>query len=385
MKKQNKIYLLIGFVVLILIGLVLVLFNKGNNEEEIKIGVIVPLTNSILSQRGVDSSRALSLAVKEVNENGGINGKKISLVVEDNEGKNEESVTILNKLLMKNDTDLFFSLFTGPTSTIYPLIKENSKFLMYQSTVFSMAEDNEALICADYWSFDKLGERFAELAYEEKSNKVGLLRSQTEYGQLFEDSFVKKADELGLNYMIQVFQLSDLDVNTQLTKFKYSGVDLIISDGFEQNYLNLFHGINDLNYAEDLTVVGSSTIYDVSKMDDPIFLSVLNSSKVITAYHDINNSNLVLNDFISEWENEYGSYPTTEAIYSYDDINVLASSLEACDDLGQIKDTKCIYDQLTSKEVEILEGSTYINEDCIFERGLVFLVYDNGEWKDYEK
>lgn len=386
---MKKIFLGIGiFVLLIVLGLGIGIFlndSAQKQEENITIGAILPLSNSILSSRGVDTKKSIEIAVAQINVEGGVNGKKIELVLEDNEGKNEKSVSAVNKLLLYEDINVIFTLFTGPTSAIAPIIKENNKLLLYQSTVFSMARDKDAFICNDYWSFETLGTKYAEVAYQEKVQKVGLLRSQTEQGETFEKFFIKKADELGVNYIIETFKLDDTDVSTQLTKFKFGNVDTVISDGFANNYFNLFKGINDLNY-KGLTIMGTSTLYDISKLNEPepIALQVMNSSKIMSSYHRINDSD-DFNIFLDKWYQQSSNYPQTEAIYAYDDMKILATALEYCDANSSVGDTACLYNQIKSKEVNVLEGSISIDDDCIFGRQFDVLMYNNGDWIKYDE
>lgn len=386
MIKINKnIILTLSIISILIISTILTGCNQTTQENEtIKIGVIVPLTNSVLASRGIDTKKSLELAVNEINSDGGINGKKIKLIIEDNEGKADKSLNSLNKLLMQDGkVNIFYSLFTGPTIAITPIIKENNKLLIYQSTVLSMARENNSYICNDYWNFEILGTKFAEIAYGEKANKVGLIRSQTEYGQSFENFFKKRADELGLDYTIETFQLSDKDVNTQITKFKYNGVDLIISDGFANNYLNLLNAINSLNYY-NLTLIGTTTLYDVSKLDDPAALDILKKVKAISVYHPINEWPEGFEIFLNKWNNISSSHPLTEAIYAYDDMIILAKALKYCDLNSNIEDTKCLYEQIKSNKFNVLEGNVNIDENCIFERKLRVLKYNLGQWENYE-
>ena len=58
---------------------------KKKEPEVIKIGAILPPTGN-LSSYGVDSRKALELAVEKLNKTGGIDGRLISLIIEDSQG-----------------------------------------------------------------------------------------------------------------------------------------------------------------------------------------------------------------------------------------------------------------------------------------------------------
>ena len=66
--------------------------NKtGNSGSEIKIGMITPITGAV-STYGVSAKEGAELAVKEINDKGGINGKKVKLVVEDDENSSSKKL-----------------------------------------------------------------------------------------------------------------------------------------------------------------------------------------------------------------------------------------------------------------------------------------------------
>ena len=60
---------------------------------QIKLGVAEALTGNA-AQYGVPIRKGFELAVSEINGSGGINGSKIELVVEDEQGKKEEAINV---------------------------------------------------------------------------------------------------------------------------------------------------------------------------------------------------------------------------------------------------------------------------------------------------
>ena len=67
-------------------------------KDKIIVGVVLPLTG-VLSPYGKPNLEAINLAVDEANAAGGVNGRKIELVVEDTQASNTTAINALNKVL----------------------------------------------------------------------------------------------------------------------------------------------------------------------------------------------------------------------------------------------------------------------------------------------
>jgi len=99
MKKQH--FLIIGIVlaITIVIGITSTgyLTLNQNNQEEIKIGIMFPLSGD-LSAIGDEIVNSLSIALEEINQEG-INGKKIKLIYQDSKCDGKEAINAMNKLI----------------------------------------------------------------------------------------------------------------------------------------------------------------------------------------------------------------------------------------------------------------------------------------------
>ena len=121
----------IGVIVLILIIGGVWYYSKNTqqtaNNETIKIGVMLPITGAV-APAGESEKNAIEMAVEERNLQGGINGKKIELVIEDTTLSAEKAVSAFNKLFNIDK----IKLFLGPSpsveiAAVAPIIsKENA-------------------------------------------------------------------------------------------------------------------------------------------------------------------------------------------------------------------------------------------------------------------
>ena len=70
-------------------------------EDSIKVGVVLPLTGK-LAKFGEIENKSFLMAVEEINAAGGVNGKKIELIIEDTTGKPDVGRSAIEKLISRD-------------------------------------------------------------------------------------------------------------------------------------------------------------------------------------------------------------------------------------------------------------------------------------------
>src|SRR5690242_15913498 len=86
--------------------------QRGVTDTEILIGTITDLSG-VTAVQGVNNANAIRLAFDQVNEKGGIHGRKIRYIVEDSQYQVPRAVQAINKLV--NSDGVFFTLQDGGT------------------------------------------------------------------------------------------------------------------------------------------------------------------------------------------------------------------------------------------------------------------------------
>ncbi len=82
----------------LILGLVLLMSGCQKKEDVIKIGVAGPMTGD-QAKMGTDFKNGVTLAVEEWNARGGLLGKKIIIVVADDQHDPKQAVSVANKLV----------------------------------------------------------------------------------------------------------------------------------------------------------------------------------------------------------------------------------------------------------------------------------------------
>ena len=118
MKKK----LLAGLVALTMSASLLVGCGSAGSDSVIKIGGIGPLTGSA-STYGNSVKEGAELLIKEINDAGGINGKQIELIFEDDQATPDGAMQAFNKLV---DKDGVSAILGGVTSGATLAIAKNA-------------------------------------------------------------------------------------------------------------------------------------------------------------------------------------------------------------------------------------------------------------------
>ena len=128
--------------------------------QPIKIGAAL---SGGLAFVGEAERRGLQLGVEELNARGGVNGRPLELIVEDNLGEAKSAVSGVMKLLHTDKVDLVFSAFTHITQAVSSTVSKQKKLLLYASSLRTFAEENP-FVFRDYYDAYDAGLELARLS-----------------------------------------------------------------------------------------------------------------------------------------------------------------------------------------------------------------------------
>src|SRR5262245_11254150 len=75
--------------------------SSNSNSNEIVVGEFGSLTGTTATF-GISTKNGIDMAVDELNKAGGVLGKQVRIIVEDDQGKPEEAQTVATKLITKD-------------------------------------------------------------------------------------------------------------------------------------------------------------------------------------------------------------------------------------------------------------------------------------------
>ena len=203
--------------------------EQASNSDTFKIGGIGPTTGDAAAY-GTAVQNGAQLAVDEINEAGGINGKQIEFQFEDDQNNSEKSVNAYNTL---KDWGMQMLVGTVTSNPCTAVVKETAEDNMFQLTpsataVESIQYDNAFRIC---FSDPSQGTASADyIADNTLATKVAVIYNSSDvYSSGIYQNFAKEAEAKGLEVVAAEAFTADskTDFSVQLQKAKSSGAELV--------------------------------------------------------------------------------------------------------------------------------------------------------------
>ncbi|MDD5193241.1 MAG: ABC transporter substrate-binding protein [Candidatus Nanoarchaeia archaeon] len=246
-KKSNKIWLVLGIIVIVLLG-VLLIFNAANSgsstgkavtgseKEPIKIGSIGPLTGDV-SSIGLNEKAAIELAVDEINSKGGISGRKIQVIYEDGKCSAKDGSNAANKLMnIDNVVAIIGGTCSSETIASAPIAEETKTVMISPCSSSPKITEIGDYIFRDYPSDSYQGAEAANFIYNNLGKKkVAVLYVLSDWGVGIQQVFEPKFKDLGGEIVAsEGYEQTTKDLRTQLTKIKQANPDVIYFLGYTE-------------------------------------------------------------------------------------------------------------------------------------------------------
>jgi branched-chain amino acid transport system substrate-binding protein len=204
--------------------------TRGVSDTQIVIGTMSDLSG-VTAVQGVNNANAMRLAFDEANERGGIHGRKIRWIVEDNEYIVPKAVQAMNKLL--NRDNIFFALGNGGTphnDAVMPAMFEKSVPNVFPVTCArSMYEPFNRLKFGQFASYYDQMRAGVKYFVEQRGKKVvGSMYQDTDFGRDVHAGVTAQLQAMGLTLAAETaHRPTDTDFNAALARQHDAGCDLI--------------------------------------------------------------------------------------------------------------------------------------------------------------
>ena len=338
----------VGALSLAMAGL-LVLGCSGKSEDVIKVGSIGPLSGPV-AVYGVECKNGIELAVEEINAAGGVNGKMLKIVAEDDEGNPEKSVSAYKKLTTKDGIKLVIgSLTSGCTQAITQLAQAQKVLQIAPAATAPAITDAGNFIfrtcfidpfqgtVGGKFSYDTLGSRKAAVLYD-----IG-----NDYSVGLTDNFVATFEALGGKIVAkESYATGDKDFNAQLTKIKNANPDVV--------YLPDYYGTVAL-IAKQLRAQGINTpIVGADGWDgmnnDNAGDEVLNG--FYSNHYATDSTEGAVQKFVEAFQAKYNKVPNAFAALGYDSVYMLKDAIVAAGNA----DSEAVRDALEKTDGDYVTG-----------------------------
>jgi len=239
---MKKLWIGIGIVVVVALAIVLIVTQTKKEPEEIKIGVLTTLTGAS-ARYGQSALNGIQMAVEEINTKGGIKGKQIKLIIEDDGSESSRAVSAFRKLANIDKVPVIIGPISSSAAMACSPVANKLKVVLFSPSAATPAFTSPN----DYTFRNRVSAEFeiaelAEVAYQKLHlRKVAILYVNNDYGLGNKEYFEKAFKDVGGNIvLIETFDEGATDLRSQLTKIKEreSEIDAIfvVGQGSEGGY-----------------------------------------------------------------------------------------------------------------------------------------------------
>ncbi|MBQ4494732.1 MAG: ABC transporter substrate-binding protein [Selenomonadaceae bacterium] len=313
---------------------------KPASGDEIVIGANFELTGNH-AQYGANANNGLKLAIKEVNDAGGVNGKKIKIVEADAKSEAAESVNAATKLI---SDDKVIALI-GPAVTAN-VIAESQVATDNKIPIIAPAATNpdvtvengkvKPFVFRSCFIDPQQSEVMAQFAAKDLNAKTAVLYldSSSDYskslGKIFKERF--EADG-GKVVMEEAFLAKDQDFKAALTKIQTANADVIFVPAYYEEVGKIIKQARELGITA--AILGTDG-WDDNKVVEIAGKDALNNTYFCTHYFDGDEE---VQGFIKAYKGEYNNEPNVFAALGYDAGKMLINAIErGGDDSQKIRD-----------------------------------------------
>lgn len=355
MKTISKANVFIMLLLAVIVSFAVTSCNKSNPDNEIVIGQYASLTGSEATF-GISSDNGLKMAVEEINSQGGILGKQIKLVTEDNQGKTNETQTVVQKLIQRDKVVAVIGEVASSRSKAGAPICQQNKIPM----ITPASTNPEVTAIGDYIYRVCFIDPFQATVMSKfainsmKVTKVALLvDTKNAYSTGLADSFRKIFVEMGGQIVEeQKYSAGDKDFKAQLTSIKAANPEAIFIPGYYTD-INLI-SIQAREIGITIPLFGGDG-WESEKLTEGKAKDALEGC-FFSTHVSAEDPSPKIQGFIQKYKAKYGSTPDAMAFLAYDAGMILfdaikrANSTEGAkikDALAQTKDYSGITGTIT--------------------------------------
>jgi branched-chain amino acid transport system substrate-binding protein len=353
--------------------------------EPIKIGAVLSLTG-VYAGLGEPEKNVLDMEVARINDAGGVNGRPIEVIIEDDATEAEESVAATTRLIDQEEVVAIIGA-TGTGGTMAMREEINAAGVPQVSIAGGtvITGDFDPLVFQTPWS-NTLVVPFTYAALEDAGiSKIALISDTGGFGADGHEVLMSFADEYGMEIVAdETFNPGDTDMTAQLTKIKGTDAEAVVMWSAGSEAATVAKNMMDLEMTIPLYGShGNARKEFIEGAGDAAEGFQFAAGKILIpeAYGEDTPEYDVATEFIANYSDEYGEDPNTFAGHAYDALYIIVEALER---LGEDFTMEELRDEIEGTDGFVGIGGvfTYSADDHngLTSDDLVLYEVENGEW-----
>jgi branched-chain amino acid transport system substrate-binding protein len=300
--------------------------QQGVSKDEILLGSIQDLSGPIAGF-GKQARLGMLLAVDEINEQGGINGRKVKILIEDSAYDPKKAVLAAQKLV--NQDKIFMMVghigtaqnmaampvqFEKNVANFFPITAAREMYEPFHKLKYSYA--------APY--YDQMRLAVPKLVKEKAAKKVCTLYQDDDFGLEVLKGGEDGLKTIGMEFAEKTsYKRGATDFSSQVSKMQASGCDFIVLGTIIRETIGAVATARKLGY--NPTFIGTSAAYTdlIHKLGGPAMNGVYATMTVQNPYTD--EQSPAIRFWANKYKTKFNEDPTVFSVYGYSIVNIFAS------------------------------------------------------------
>ena len=292
--------------------------TRGVTDAEIVIGTYTDLSG-VTAMWGVNNTNAWRMVFDETNAKGGIDGRKIKYIVEDNQYQIPRSVQAANKLI--NRDGVFMMVANGGTPmnnatmpeqlakgvpNVFPLTSARSMYEPFHHLKFGLA--------ASY--YDQMRSGVKVFVDQHHSKAICAMSQDTDFGRDVMDGARDQLKAMNLKLIAETLHKpTDTDFSASVAKLRDANCDLILLGTITRDTIQIVSAVRKIGWKVEM--LGQAASYDEAVAEVPGGATEGFYSMTPILFVAASDPSPAVKEFAEKYKSKFGKEPNFAAQLGY--------------------------------------------------------------------
>jgi branched-chain amino acid transport system substrate-binding protein len=344
-------------------------------REPIKIGAILPLSGKNATY-GNEIKNAIDLAIEEINNSGGINGRKIEVIYEDDQADPKVGVNAMQKLVNIDKVPVVLGSWVSGVVVASAPIAEKAKVIVMAEAIAPAITNAGDYIFRIQPSATYYSDKLMEVVINKLGlKKIAIIYINNEFGVALRDTLRSATQRLGGQIVAEEsYMPGDSDFRSQLTKIKSAKPEALFIGGYQEQ-INIIKQANELGLKTQFLAgppfESQTTIQSLGNL----------AEGVIYPYHfAVEKANPKTISYMEAYKKKFGVETGGFAPLMYDAVYIIANAMKKCE-----TNTDCIKTELYNTNYNGVSGNITFDKNGDPIIPIIIKTVKNGKFVPYEK
>ncbi|WP_448623458.1 amino acid ABC transporter substrate-binding protein [Geodermatophilus sp. URMC 64] len=337
----------------------------GSDDDTLKIGTSLPLTGEF-SQPGTAAQQGYQVWEKLINDDGGLLGRQVELVIKDDASNQNTIVSDYNALISQDRVELLLGTFSSLLNLPASAVAERNQMLYVEPAGGSPDMFNRGfkyLFFAQQATADKQGEVFANwiagLPEDQRPKTAAYPTIDDPFAAPNVEGIRAILEAAGVQTVYQeTYAIDTRNFDTIVNAMKAANPDVVVSGAVFEDGVGLIRSMLKLGF-QPKWLYQTSAPSQADQFSEAV--GPENTEGIMYAVsHTPEASTPGNEEFVQTYDEMFGGAPPEDAADAFAAAQVMQAAVEA---VGSIDDQAALADWLRENTVETILGDLQWNED----------------------